>query len=650
MKKTIPKVTLGRLVLENWKSIKSADVNFKPLTLLVGQNSVGKSSLFQALLSLSQWAATGSKAVFPMNGDIVRLGKFSDSLTKIINSSEKNPNIISMEIYTSGNSLRLDLGPGETYSSSSIQNFEANLSASSLKLSQALPQPSLKVVFEPQWVQTSFRYEWNSDFSLQFEGLARQVDFDEPAEGISFLNGLGRLSWSGLQPLDEVIVQKLLTIASAMSSASRRFEEEPRTVPVGDYLTRVLDAGRKNLNLISAEDFLNLLDAEIAKVLQFVDVSPHQSNDILFRSNVDTVLRSHDFSQYLFPNLELGFDIEELYSSPYSSIAQQNIADEVLRFTSYVNFYVEEGGDPFEVNDEGEIIFPHFDTPKVNVTESLRALPFLASLAWDGDGLDYPIEIRNPQHVLEDDLAEVDRIISGRISYLGPLRVNGFSSALLGSFRNAVFPVGESGELTPLLIAELLSDSDVREYPVFGEGIKECTFREALESWFGQFTIPGVPIQIVDLDKQGIQVQIASRSLDRFGTGASQVLPILALVLSRKPGDVVLIEQPELHLHPGGQQYLADLFMTATSMGVQLILETHSEYIVNRVRRGVVLGLIDSGSVQMVNFEQDYRGLAQVTGVDLTESGGFADWPRGFFANTEDDLLDIINALESKEE
>jgi len=642
--------TLSGLRLENWKSIENADVSFKPLTLLVGQNSVGKSSFFQALLSLAQWAATGSKADFPLNGDIVRLGKFSDTLTKIINSSERNPTSISMEIRIGENAVLLGLVPGAKLSSALIQRFEATFVTSNLSLIQGAEGLELMFKFHPQEVDTSYGMEWDAWFSLEFENLSRDLFLDGLPKDMSILKGFGTLGWSGMQNLHEVVVDKLRIISFAMTLAAQRYKEKPKVVPISSYLAKVLNNAQTSSTLVSAEEFVRLLDDEIHEIVQFVDVSPRESNNMLYRSSIELAFESNRFAQFVFPDLPFNaIDLKSLNVEEVSLFSPAML-EEIENFVKQAIFYDESGGGgPIEVDDEGELLFPVRENPQVMVSESFRALPFFNSIAWHGDGVDYPTSIRTPQSVLEDDLEKISSDISSKISYIGPLRVNGYSSALLGSFRNPVFPVGESGEFTPLLISELLSEVDERDFPVFGQGIKKCTFREALESWFGQFTIPGVPLQIVDLDKQGIQVQVASRSLDRFGTGASQVLPILALVLSRRPGDVVLIEQPELHLHPGGQQYLADLFMAASSMGIQLVLETHSEYIVNRIRRGIVLEFIESENVQIVNFEQDSRGLAEVTCVNLTESGGFADWPRGFFANTEDDLLDIIRALEARD-
>jgi predicted ATPase len=193
-----------------------------------------------------------------------------------------------------------------------------------------------------------------------------------------------------------------------------------------------------------------------------------------------------------------------------------------------------------------------------------------------------------------------------------------------------------------------LDERATGEYPIHNQGIVNSDFKSALESWISLFTVPNAEVVVIDRDKNGIQIEISGRTLDQYGTGASQVLPILALILSRKPGDVVLIEQPELHLHPGGQQYLADFFMAATKLGIQVVLETHSEYMVNRIRRGVVFGHIQNEDVKIVNFEQEIDGTASVSSVGLNGSGGYADWPQGFFAQTEEDLLDIISALDER--
>jgi hypothetical protein len=290
----------------------------------------------------------------------------------------------------------------------------------------------------------------------------------------------------------------------------------------------------------------------------------------------------------------------------------------------------------------------------------VEAYSMLNATSWLGGfvQLDESLDIE-PKNPVDEALAEMEILIDSltkRTFYLGPLRVDGYVSSRRGTAPNPGSPVGPSGELTSLILLDQMSESGAREMPYFDSdtaswSLMEVTFEQAINSWFRLFTSNTGELTVIDRDKYGVQVEVGGRTLDQFGTGASQVLPILTLVLSSKPGDTVIIEQPELHIHPGGQQYLADFFIAASTMGIQIILETHSEYIVNRVRRAVIINpLVNSDHIHMVNFEQSGEGVAQVSNVKMTDSGGFADWPQGFFAQTEGDLLDILEALESQDD
>jgi predicted ATPase len=316
------------------------------------------------------------------------------------------------------------------------------------------------------------------------------------------------------------------------------------------------------------------------------------------------------------PNLEADFEISETIFNSALQVLEDKFGDNVFDLYEF---------------DSG----PH-------------TIPWFSSSLPIEDYEDYLLPERTPIDELGEDIRSFEYFLNTKLSYLGPLRVNGFSSAFIGSLRNTIFPVGPSGETTSLLIMQELDRQVERDYPVHNQGIVKTDFKTALESWLSLFTVPDAEIIVIDRDKNGIQIEVSGRTLDQYGTGASQVLPILALALSRNSGDVVLIEQPELHLHPGGQQYLADFFMESMKLGIQIILETHSEYMVNRIRRGVVFDRIASEDVLIVNFEQESDGTASVNSVGLNGSGGFADWPQGFFAQTEEDLLDIIQALEER--
>lgn len=126
------------------------------------------------------------------------------------------------------------------------------------------------------------------------------------------------------------------------------------------------------------------------------------------------------------------------------------------------------------------------------------------------------------------------------------------------------------------------------------------------------------------------------------GFGISQVLPIV-VELSARRNSVILVEQPETHLHPRLQARLADLFIDSTSVagrGNQLIVETHSEHLLLRVQRRIREGSLTSDDVAVIYVDQDDSGVATVQRLRLDDDGDFLDeWPSGFFDDRLDELL-----------
>lgn len=115
-----------------------------------------------------------------------------------------------------------------------------------------------------------------------------------------------------------------------------------------------------------------------------------------------------------------------------------------------------------------------------------------------------------------------------------------------------------------------------------------------------------------------------------MGEGISQMLPILARVLSVPKEACLLVEQPELHLHPAAQAEMADLFIDRVQDNRQVVIETHSEHILLRIRRRIAEGAISVKDVAIL-FVEKTDGASTVTRLDLNDNGHFGDWPKGFF-------------------
>jgi predicted ATPase len=114
------------------------------------------------------------------------------------------------------------------------------------------------------------------------------------------------------------------------------------------------------------------------------------------------------------------------------------------------------------------------------------------------------------------------------------------------------------------------------------------------------------------------------------GFGVSQVLPVVVALLVAQPGQLVYIEQPEIHLHPRAQVALAEIFAEAINRGVQVIVETHSELFLLSIQTLVAENKIAPDDVKLHWFTRNTDGSSTVTTAELDETGAFGDWPQDF--------------------
>ena len=140
--------------------------------------------------------------------------------------------------------------------------------------------------------------------------------------------------------------------------------------------------------------------------------------------------------------------------------------------------------------------------------------------------------------------------------------------------------------------------------------------------------------------------------MKELGVGFSQLAPIILLCLSSKPGTSILLEQPELHLHPQVQQKFADFIIEMTTKNkLQIILETHSDHILNRIRRRIAQAKLENNDPTLFNncsilFAERENGNTNFRQATLTESGtyDFTDYPKGFFDQGAEDAFFILKA------
>jgi predicted ATPase len=114
------------------------------------------------------------------------------------------------------------------------------------------------------------------------------------------------------------------------------------------------------------------------------------------------------------------------------------------------------------------------------------------------------------------------------------------------------------------------------------------------------------------------------------GFGVSQAVPIVVALHMAEPGQLVYIEQPEIHLHPRAQTVLAEVLADAALQGKHIVIETHSDLILSGIQTRVAEGKLPPELVKLHWFEQLADGFTKITSADLDEAGAFGDWPEDF--------------------
>lgn len=126
------------------------------------------------------------------------------------------------------------------------------------------------------------------------------------------------------------------------------------------------------------------------------------------------------------------------------------------------------------------------------------------------------------------------------------------------------------------------------------------------------------------------------------GTGVSYVASIIIAALSCKKDSIIIVENPEIHLHPAAQSKLIEFFAFLASRGVQVIIETHSDHIFNGMRKSIKRGEITSENSQVYFFKQDEKGICNPINIEISKTGAIINQQNGLFDQFDDDLDELL--------
>ena len=238
------------------------------------------------------------------------------------------------------------------------------------------------------------------------------------------------------------------------------------------------------------------------------------------------------------------------------------------------------------------------------------------------------------------------------ISYLGPLRSKG--DRVYTWSGHAPESVGASGENTIAAILSARSRKISFGYKRPAKPFEEVIALKLKEmGLIESFTVDQISEQLYKVkvcakgSKDGVD-------LPDVGFGVSQVLPVLVECFYAQPGSIILMEQPEIHLHPSAQSALADVMIdvinsreNGVNRNIQLIIETHSEHFLRRLQRRIAEDVVSQEKVSAY-FANVTKRPATLDPLQIDMFGSIKNWPENFFGDEMGDITGQANAAMKK--
>lgn len=234
-----------------------------------------------------------------------------------------------------------------------------------------------------------------------------------------------------------------------------------------------------------------------------------------------------------------------------------------------------------------------------------------------------------------------EQLFSG-VFYLGPLREYPKREYPWAGAQPA--DVGYRGEKA---VEAILASRQRGERISRGRGHKKLTVEQYVAKWLQDLgLIHGFTVNPVAKGSNLYQVKVrrtpgaAEVLITDVGFGVSQLLPVLVLCYSAPEGSTLILEQPEIHLHPSVQAGLADVFIDAIrTRNVQIVLESHSEYLVKRLQRRIAE---DEGGITNDDVALYFCSMAGdesiIEPLDVDRDGNIRNWPADFFGDEMGDI------------
>lgn len=619
---------LEDLFLSNFKSIDmSAPIALKNCSILCGSNSSGKSSLIQAILMLCQtFARRHQHDSVVLNGHMVRLGSFHD-IKKHLSDSE-NITIKFSIPFTGDNSFRnsikkvsceLVFGRKQKNKSKADDDFHPVVLSAKYELLSSGEEG--EVIDYVHFRQPSTEQEIaDDDGSLYIVDAFDFSDIDKTRAEYPGFKMLGAFK-KGIVPrafkikydYTKKLSANIVSMIIGEGPGRKKFREshlEELEIKLPKLMFEKLKEiiNRERENLISTTD----VPLEILEAFQRDDQLKHLPNSTIKKHfvNATFALQPEDIQDGLFFDEEVELSDWKLFVQTLDMKRRKNLVDLLDKYRSEFQEAWYQG------------------SKKIFKEENYTSRVF--SIA--GEMLNY--------------------YFSTSVKYLGPLRNE--PQAVYASLGHIdTYTVGLKGEFTAAVLH--INKDRVIEYssPLAASGEfksiqKSGTLKEACQEWLSYLGVIE-DFHTRDKGKFGYELFVKTaqgeqwQDLTHVGVGVSQVLPIVLMFLLSTINDILIFEQPELHLHPKVQSRLCDLFLTMAADQRQCIIETHSEYLINRLRLRIAqddeVTKIENSAVFFINKK---NGTSVYEQISLNKYGSIVNWPEDFFDQTDREVENIL--------
>lgn len=223
---------------------------------------------------------------------------------------------------------------------------------------------------------------------------------------------------------------------------------------------------------------------------------------------------------------------------------------------------------------------------------------------------------------------------------------------------NNLRQLGKYGEFTTQFL-ESFGSMKVKFDDLKHPKAKSDTLLHQAEAWLGEITpgtkmnvtaIPNTELVLLDFQFETNIFKPSGSLTNRFrpsnvGFGLSYILPVIVSLLTADNQKLIIIENPEAHIHPRGQSELGKLISKAAKIGAQIFIETHSDHILNGIRVGVKNNLISKNDVNIMFFEMNSENdehYTKLSNIKVDSNGELSNYPPNFLDEWSNQLLKLI--------